>query len=139
MEMFAALLLAPNGRVLCQNKDIQRLAGRNGCSRRMPPQKLHVSTARNCTLMWRLVATHWKTNTSFPCITVHTQVLAPQRFYANGSFQSLLDDVTSIHQASVSRIITGLTEVLCRKGLREAKIPSGLRSITETVHVSPHE
>lgn len=54
-------------------------------------------------------------------LPVITQVLISLRFYASGSFQSVIGDATSVHQSSVSRAIAGVTEALYRKALTDIK------------------
>lgn len=63
-----------------------------------------------------------------PC---HTQVLVALRFYASGSFQSVLGDSSHLSQASVSRIIR-VTDVLYRKSLREIKMPRQPHEVRQT-------
>lgn len=66
-------------------------------------------------------------------LPVPTQVMAALRFYASGSFQSVVGDAMGVHQSSVSRAVAGVTEALYRKGLREIKMPSGLAQCTTTI------
>lgn len=57
-------------------------------------------------------------------IPVCTQVLATLRFYASGSFQSVIGDVTGLSQSSVSRIINNVTTCLVELARQEIKMPS---------------
>lgn len=65
-------------------------------------------------------------------IPVHTQVLVALRFYASGSFQSVLSDTVGLSQASVSRIISGTTEALFNKAKRDIKMPQDYLSVMHT-------
>ncbi|XP_069165794.1 putative nuclease HARBI1 [Procambarus clarkii] len=65
-------------------------------------------------------------------IPAHTSLLVALRFYASGSFQSVIGDSTGLSQSSVSRIITGVTEALYRKGLAEIKMPTEMNEIIQT-------
>ena len=58
-------------------------------------------------------------------IPTSTQVLAAVRFYASGSFQSVVADTVGLTQASVSRVISHVTHVLSEKSKEEIKMPSG--------------
>ena len=62
-------------------------------------------------------------------LPVETQVLIALRFYESGGFQNAV----SVHQSSVSRAITSVTEALYQKGLREIKIPNGLPERSATI------
>lgn len=72
-------------------------------------------------------------------IPTHTQVLVALRFYCSGSFQSVIGDSAGLTQASVSRVITQVTNILYEKARREIKMP-GREDLTKTVqdiyHVS---
>ncbi|KAG0729704.1 putative nuclease HARBI1 [Chionoecetes opilio] len=48
------------------------------------------------------------------------------RFYASGSFQSVLADTYGLTQGCVSRVINRMTDVLYRTSLREIRMPRGL-------------
>ena len=65
-------------------------------------------------------------------LPVEGQLLIALRFYASGSFQSVIGDATRVHQSSVSRVIDSVTESLYRKGVREIKMPSGIEERTTT-------
>ena len=58
-------------------------------------------------------------------IPTSTQVLATLRFYASGSFQSVVGDTVGLTQASVSRVISHVTHVLSEKSKEEIEMPSG--------------
>lgn len=66
-------------------------------------------------------------------LPVHTQVLAALRFFASGTFQSVLGDSVGIAQPSMSRIIEQVTNVLCDKATREIKMPMTAEDINNTV------
>ena len=64
-------------------------------------------------------------------IPTHTLVMVALRFYATGSFQSVVGDVTGLRQSSVCRLIDKVTTALYRKArLIEIKMPRGLAAIT---------
>jgi len=46
-------------------------------------------------------------------VPVDTQVLAALQFYSSGSFQWMLGHSTGLSEASVSRVITGVTDMHC--------------------------
>lgn len=64
---------------------------------------------------------------AIPC---HTSVLVTLRFYASGSFQSVVGDSTGLSQSSVSRIIGEVTLALYRRAILEVKMPRGVEEIT---------
>ena len=65
-------------------------------------------------------------------IPVHTQVLVALRFYASGSFQSVVSDTVGLSQASVSRIINGVSNALFDKAQREIRMPHDPESVMLT-------
>lgn len=54
-------------------------------------------------------------------IPTHTLLLVALRFYASGSFQSVVGDVTGLSQSSVSRVINKVSMALYRKALTYLK------------------
>lgn len=72
-----------------------------------------------------------RTTTRSHAVPTHTTVLAALRFYASGSFQSVVADSTGLSQATISRIINKVSSALYRKAKNEIKMPSGLGAITE--------
>ena len=48
-------------------------------------------------------------------VPTHTQVLVALRFYASGTFQNVLGDSVGLTQASISRIIGDVTQILSEK------------------------
>ncbi|XP_042889388.1 putative nuclease HARBI1 [Penaeus japonicus] len=66
-------------------------------------------------------------------VPTHTQVLVALRFYASGTFQSVIGDSCGLTQASVSRIINSVTWILCEKARREIKMPSTAAERLKTV------
>lgn len=56
-------------------------------------------------------------------LPVHTQVLAALRFFASGSFQSVVGDTTGLSQASTSRVVSKVTEILFLKAIRDIRMP----------------
>ena len=66
-------------------------------------------------------------------IPTSTQVLAALRFYASGSLQSVVADTVGLTQASVSRVISRVTNVLSEKSKEEIEIPSGVVEINRTI------
>lgn len=58
-------------------------------------------------------------------VPTYLQVLLAFRFYASGSFQSVIADTIGLNQGSVSRVINRVTNVLYRFSLREIKMPRG--------------
>ncbi|XP_064120441.1 putative nuclease HARBI1 [Macrobrachium nipponense] len=65
-------------------------------------------------------------------IPTHTQVLVMLRFLASGTFQNVIGDVTGMSQASVSRIISQVTDVLYNKARTEIKRPQNPQEIHQT-------
>lgn len=63
-------------------------------------------------------------------ISTHTQVLAALRFYASGSFQSVIGDSCGLSQTSVSRVMDQVTNALFNRARREIKMPRTLDEIT---------
>ncbi|XP_050707633.1 putative nuclease HARBI1 [Eriocheir sinensis] len=57
-------------------------------------------------------------------LPTHTQVLAALRFFASGSFQTVIGDTVGMDQSSVSRAIDKVTQVLCVKASQEIKMPT---------------
>lgn len=55
------------------------------------------------------------------------------RFLASGIFQSVIGDSTGVTQASVSRVITQVTNILHDKAVREVKMPINIIDINRTV------
>ncbi|XP_063600699.1 putative nuclease HARBI1 [Penaeus indicus] len=66
-------------------------------------------------------------------VPTHTQVLVALRFYASGTFQSVIGDSCGLTQASVSRIIAAVTRVLTEKARIEIKFPSSANDLMKTV------
>lgn len=66
-------------------------------------------------------------------IPTHTQVLAALRFFASGSFQTVIGDSVGIDQSSVSRVIDTVTHILCEKASREIKMPTSAVDSNRTV------
>ncbi|KAG7155456.1 nuclease HARBI1-like 22 [Homarus americanus] len=58
-------------------------------------------------------------------VPIHTQVLVALRFYASGTFQHVLGDTVGLTQASVSRIIRDVTQILTERARFEIKMPTG--------------
>ena len=56
-------------------------------------------------------------------VPTHTSVLLALRFFASGSFQSVLGDSCGLDQASISRILNKVILALFRKARREIKMP----------------
>jgi hypothetical protein len=52
------------------------------------------------------------------------QVLVALRFFASGSFQNVTGDVINISQASVSRIVNSITDLLCKLSKDYIKFPT---------------
>lgn len=57
-------------------------------------------------------------------------VLVTLRFYASGSFQSVVGDSTGLSLSSVSKIIGKVTLALYRRSVVEIKMPRGVKKIT---------
>lgn len=57
-------------------------------------------------------------------IPPHLQVLVALRFFASGSFQNVTGDVINISQASVSRIVYSITDLLCKLSKDYIKFPT---------------
>lgn len=66
-------------------------------------------------------------------LPVSTQVLVALKFYASGSFQSIVADAAGINQSSVSRIINLVTEILSEKAKTEIIMPSGGFEVNQTI------
>ena len=66
-------------------------------------------------------------------VSTNTQVLVALRFYASGSFQNVLADTAGLCQASISNIITAVTEILAEKAKNEIRMPQGLAAINDTI------
>ncbi|XP_047468574.1 putative nuclease HARBI1 [Penaeus chinensis] len=66
-------------------------------------------------------------------VPTHTQVLVALRFYASGTFQSVIGDSCGLTQASISRIIAAVTRVLTEKARIEIKFPSSANDLRKTV------
>ena len=62
-----------------------------------------------------------------------TQVLVALRFYASGTFQNVIADTAGLTQASVSRIISNITEILAEKSKNEIKMPTTGSEINRTI------
>ena len=62
---------------------------------------------------------------------VETQVLAALQFYSSGSFQWMVGRSTGLSQASVSRVITGVTDALCNLAGRTITFPLTRQTITD--------
>ena len=56
-------------------------------------------------------------------VPADTQVLAALQFYSSGSFQWMLGQSSGMSQASVSRVITGVTDALCHLANRTITFP----------------
>lgn len=67
-------------------------------------------------------------------VPTHTQVLTALRFYASGSFQSVVGDASGLSQSSVSRIIGKVTDALFSRARREIKMPRSAADIAATKH-----
>lgn len=65
-------------------------------------------------------------------IPTHTQVLVALRFYASGSFQSVLGDSVGLSQSSVSRIVEKVSHSLFTKARREIRMPRGAEELAQT-------
>ncbi|XP_063887842.1 putative nuclease HARBI1 isoform X2 [Scylla paramamosain] len=63
-------------------------------------------------------------------IPVHTQVMLALRFFASGSFQSVLGDTAGLSQASTSRVLNDVTSALFQKARIEIKMPASQQDIT---------
>ncbi|KAG0423976.1 hypothetical protein HPB47_000273 [Ixodes persulcatus] len=74
-------------------------------------------TARNCAL------------------PVDAQVLLALRFYASGSFQSVVGDVANMSQTSASRIINSVSSALCNFAEEGIKFPVTPQAAMRTVRV----
>ncbi|KAG0722400.1 putative nuclease HARBI1 [Chionoecetes opilio] len=57
-------------------------------------------------------------------IPTHTQVLIALRFFASGSFQSIVGGIGGPSQGSVSRILRDVTNALSNKAVEQIKMPS---------------
>ncbi|XP_042210294.1 putative nuclease HARBI1 [Homarus americanus] len=66
-------------------------------------------------------------------VPIHTQVLVALRVYASGTFQHVLGDTVGLTQASVSRIIRDVTQILTERARFEIKMPTGNVQIARTV------
>ena len=64
-------------------------------------------------------------------VPVETQVLAALQFYSSGSFQWMLGQSIGLSQASVSRVITGVTEALYKVADRIITFPTTRQKITD--------
>ncbi|KAG7174270.1 nuclease HARBI1-like 3, partial [Homarus americanus] len=58
-------------------------------------------------------------------VPTHRQVLVALRFYASGTFCNVLGDTVGLTQASVSRIIRNVTQILSDMARNEIKMPTG--------------
>ena len=63
-----------------------------------------------------------------------TQLLVALRFFASGTFQSVLADSSGITQASVSRSINAVTNALCDIAKNEIKMPSTALQRVQAMH-----
>lgn len=66
-------------------------------------------------------------------IPTHTQVLLTLRFLASGSFQNVIGGATGLTQASVSRVIGQVANVLYNMARTEIKMPTNLYELNRTV------
>ena len=62
-------------------------------------------------------------------IPVHTQVMLALRFFASGSFQSVLGDLTGLSQPSASKVIEDVTTALYNKARREIRMPASPQAL----------
>ena len=53
------------------------------------------------------------------------QVLVAFRFYATGTFQTVVSDLVGVHRSSVSRIVSGVTAALARHKNEYISFPIG--------------
>lgn len=65
-------------------------------------------------------------------IPTHTQVLVTLRFLASGSFQNVIGDTTGLTQASVSRVVDQVIDVLFNKARVDIKMPRNRNEINRT-------
>ena len=63
-------------------------------------------------------------------VPVDTQVLAALQFYSSGSFQWMLSRSAGLSQASISRIITAVTNAVCKLANTAIKFPLNQQAIT---------
>jgi len=63
-------------------------------------------------------------------VPVDTQVLAALQFYSSGSFQWMLGRSAGLSQASISRIITAVTNAVCKLANTAIKFPLNQQAIT---------
>ena len=66
-------------------------------------------------------------------IPVSTQILVALRFYASGTFQSVIADSTGLTQSSVSRIINEVTNYLSQMVITKIKMASGALQMNRTI------
>uniref|UniRef100_A0A667X6D1 Putative nuclease HARBI1 n=1 Tax=Myripristis murdjan TaxID=586833 RepID=A0A667X6D1_9TELE len=64
-----------------------------------------------------------RTNRSSP-LSVALQVMVGLRFFASGSFQTVLGDTVGVSQPSVSRTVNSVSRALCRKASTFIRFPS---------------
>ncbi|XP_064470065.1 putative nuclease HARBI1 [Ornithodoros turicata] len=66
-------------------------------------------------------------------IPVDEQVLVALRFYASGSFQSVVGDVVAISQSSASRIVNSVTTAIVEMATTQIKFPRTPADVQKTV------
>jgi len=64
-------------------------------------------------------------------VPVETQVLSALHFYSSGSFQWMIGRSTGLSQASVSRVINGVTDSLCKLADTTVTFPLSRQTITD--------
>nr|XP_037288706.1 putative nuclease HARBI1 [Rhipicephalus microplus] len=61
-------------------------------------------------------------------LPVDVQVLLALRFYASGSFQSMVGDTVGVSQSSASRIVAQVTDALCSLAAEHIRFPTTMRA-----------
>ena len=65
-------------------------------------------------------------------VPVDTQVLTALQFYSTGSFQWMVGRSTGLSQLSVSRVITGVTDALCKLADKSLCFPLHQQALTDS-------
>ncbi|XP_064476230.1 putative nuclease HARBI1 [Ornithodoros turicata] len=65
-------------------------------------------------------------------IPVDVQLLLALRFYASGSFQSVVGDVAAVSQSSASRIVAGVTKAIVELAASEINFPRTAHNVRKT-------
>eukprot|EP00745_Piridium_sociabile_P040213 TRINITY_DN76783_c0_g1_i1.p1 TRINITY_DN76783_c0_g1~~TRINITY_DN76783_c0_g1_i1.p1 ORF type:complete len:157 (+),score=10.77 TRINITY_DN76783_c0_g1_i1:254-724(+) len=65
-------------------------------------------------------------------LTPLLQVLVTLRYYASSSFQDVCGELIGIDQSTVSRVVSRVTDALCRRAREEIQLPDQRRQADET-------